>query len=180
MLTIEIPEVELFNSRTMEIYTIPSQTLKLEHSLISLAAWESEHKKSFISSKGGLSIPEFRDYIRCMTITKNVNPIVYQAIGEDLIRQIANYIDDPMTAATFPEENQTPQKEFITAETIYYSMIVHQIPQEYQKWHLNRLLALIRTCNIKSQPEKKMSKQEAAAYHRMVNERNKALLKTKG
>lgn len=180
MLTIRVSEIELFNQYTQEISYIPAQELRLEHSLISLAAWESAHKKPFIDSKHGLTVGEFRDYIRCMTINKGVDQRVYDYLGEDVIQRVLNYIDDPMTAATFKNEKETHSREFVTAETIYYAMIAHNIPQEYQKWHLNRLMALIKTCNVKSQPEKKMTPKEAAAYHREVNARNRALLKTKG
>ena len=122
-------------------------------------------------SKEPMTLRETLDYIRCMTITQNVDPKVYRLIDDATIAKVNSYIEDSMTATWFNEDNKKKggKSEQITAEIIYYWMTALQIPPEYQKWHLNRLITLIRVCSIKNQPEKKMSQAETIARHRELN-----------
>ena len=149
MLEITIKSCELFDEEKEEFITIPEQTIKLEHSLVSLSKWESKWCKPFLS-KEDKSYEETIDYIKCMTLTQNVNPIIYGLIDRDSMKQITKYIEAPMTATTFyDDKNSKHSREIVTAELIYYWMISLQIPFECQKWHLNRLLTLIKVCSIK-------------------------------
>ena len=159
MLQITIPATDLWDSVNETFIPINEQTLLLEHSLVSLSKWESKWCKSFLS-RPDKTQEETLDYIKCMTITQNVKPEVYNAITAKHIQQINDYISAPMTATCFSEKEQKGRlnNEIITAELVYYWMIALNIPFECQKWHLNRLLTLIRVCNIKNQPPKKMSK----------------------
>lgn len=179
MLTITVPEVELFNEETNEITFLKSRTLTLEHSLISLAKWESKWHKPFLS-KDQKTDAEVLDYIKMMTLDKNVDPIVYDCLSNKNIDDIDTYIHDSMTATWFNESNEKLNKEIITSEIIYYWMIVNNIPFECQKWHLNRLLTLIKVCGIKNSDPKKMSKKEIYDQQRALNEARKKKLKTKG
>lgn len=117
-----------------------------------------------------------------MTINKNVPPEVYTRLPANVIEQIQNYIDDPMTATTFRDnlDKKNNKKKFITSEEIYWEMIALNIPSEYEKWHLNRLLTLIRICAIKNQPPKKMSKQEIFERNKAWNEMRRQELHSKG
>lgn len=131
-------------------------TLQLEHSLVSLSKWEAKWCKPFLT-KEKKTVEESIDYIRCMTITQNVDPEVYNNITDDLIEQVSAYIDAPMTASYVSEEpGGASSRETITSELIYYWMIALQIPPDYQKWHLNRLMMLIKICNRKNAPHKPM------------------------
>ena len=169
MLQITIPAGELWDEAREEIITVESCTIALEHSLVSLSKWESKWHKPFLSDKQKTQ-EESLDYIRCMTITQNVPWYVYHLMTETNIKAINEYIDNPMTATTFSrQENKKQNRSIITAEIIYYWMIAFNIPQEYQKWHLNKLLTLIQVCDIKNQPEKKMSKREIMNQHRSLN-----------
>lgn len=180
MLQITIPEREQWDELKQEFIYIPEQTLQLEHSLISLSKWESKWCKSFFV-KGEKTQEETVDYIRCMTITRNVDPNVYENLSRENIDQILKYIEAPMTATTFHEEkNGKVNRERITSELIYYWMIALNIPFECQKWHLNRLLTLIRVCNIKNQPPKKMSKKQLMSRNASLNAARRQQLNTRG
>lgn len=184
MLTITIKGTELFNQKTREFIQVKDTTISLEHSLVSISKWEGKWHKPFIS-KDQKNYDETIDYIKCMTITQNVDPNIYRALSNDNIKEINAYIDDSMTATWFTE-NKGPgsapyhKKEVITSELIYYWMIALQIPFECQKWHLNRLLTLIRICNIKNQPSKKASKQETLSRNAALNAARKKKLGTTG
>lgn len=180
MLTISIPDRELFNEEDNSFYQVKGRTLVLEHSLVSLAKWESKWKKPFLT-KNPMTSAETIDYIRFMTITQNVPPEVYITLPRDVINKIYAYIEHPMTATTFRKDNsKLTNREVITAEIIYYWMIVLNIPMECQKWHLNRLLTLINVVNIKTQPTKKLSRKQLLSRNRRLNAERRRLLNTTG
>ena len=160
------------------------QTIQLEHSLVSLSKWEAKWHKPFLS-KTDKTPEETEDYVRCMTLTQNVDPEIYKHLSAENIRSVNEYIKDPMTATWFSED-KTKSKgkknsgEQITAELIYYWMIAYNIPSEYQKWHLNRLLTLIRICGIKNAPPKKMSKGEVMRNNAALNAARRAKMHSKG
>lgn len=180
MLQITIPAVEQWDERKQEFVTTKEQTLQLEHSLVSLSKWESKWCKAFLT-KQEKTFEETLDYIKCMTITQNVDPEVYNYLTNKNIEEINNYIDAPMTATYFSDDKTgKPNREQITAEIIYYWMIALNIPFECQKWHLNRLLTLIKVCNIKNQPPKKRSRKEIMSRNAALNAARRKQLNTKG
>ena len=179
MLEITIPERELFDEATCRFIYVSKQTLRLEHSLVSLSKWESKWGKPFLS-KEKKTLDETIDYIKCMTLTQNVDDSVYQYLGNDNINKINKYIESPMSATTFGPENSRPNREIVTSELIYYWMIALNIPFECQKWHLNRLLTLVRICSIKNQPPKKMGKREIMSRNAALNAARRKQLNTKG
>ncbi len=178
MIVITVPAIEMFNEATQEFIQTKEQVLQLEHSLVSLSKWESKWNKPFLDS-ADKSIAETLDYIKCMTITQNVHDDVYTRLSKSNIEAINNYIDAPMTATTFPDNNGH-SREIITSEIIYYWMISLNIPFECQKWHLNRLLTLIRVCNVKNTPPKKMSKREIMSRNAALNAARRKKLNSKG
>lgn len=179
MIDIIVPASERFDERKMEFVYCKEQKLTLEHSLIAVSKWESKFEKPFLSSEKNSY--EILEYIRCMTLTQNVKPEVYLNLTEENIKDIEAYISAPMTATTFKKiERKSGRNEIITAELIYYWMIAFNIPVEFQKWHLNRLLTLIEVCARKNEPPKKMSKRDISAQHRAINAANRAKFHTKG
>ena len=184
-LTIPAAVYEEFDEEKNEfIYTTISkeQTLQLEHSLVSLSKWESKYCKPFLS-KQEKTDEELLDYIKFMTITQNVKDETYERLlrTPGAVEKINEYIDTPMTATTFVENGPGKSNgEQVTAELIYYWMIALQIPPEYRKWHLNQLLTLIKVCNIKNQPPKKMKKQDINARNAALNAARKKQLNIKG
>lgn len=181
MLQITIPSRDdLWDESKGEFVTSKEQKLVLEHSLVSLSKWESKWCKPFLS-KQEKTTEETIDYIRCMTLTQNVNPEVYNFLTDDNIRDVNAYIEAPMTATWFSNNNTGKQnREQITAELVYYWMITLNIPFECQKWHLNRLLTLIRVCEVKNSPPKKMSRREILNRNAALNAARRKQLNSKG
>lgn len=181
MLQITIPLTpEGWDEEKQEFVEPEYKTLQLEHSLVSLSKWESKWCKAFFS-KQDKTFEETIDYIKCMTITPNVNPEIYKHLTAENIEQIKQYIEAPMTATVLHEEKKNgSSRDVLTSELIYYLMIAHNIPFECQKWHLNRLITLIRVCNVKNALPKKMSKRDIMSRNAALNASRRAQLKTKG
>lgn len=180
MLRITIPAVEQWDEAKQEFIYTKEQTLSLEHSLVSLSKWESKWCKPFLS-KQEKNFEETLDYVKCMTITQNVDPEVYNYLTNENIKAINEYIESPMTATYFSDEKTSKtSREQVTAELIYYWMIAFNIPFECQKWHLNRLLTLIKVCSIKNQPPKKRSRKEIMSRNAALNAARRKQLNTKG
>lgn len=180
MLRITIPKIEMWDEAKREFIYTKEQTLQLEHSLVSLSRWESKWRKPFLS-KDAKTEEEFTDYIRCMTLTQNVNPDVYRCIPSEMRQQIRDYIDEPMTATWFSKDEETKtSSRIITSELIYCWMINLQIPFDREKWHLNRLLTLIEVCNRENQPKKKMPTNKAMSQQAALNAARRKKLNTRG
>lgn len=179
MLKIFVPSAELYDERTERFVTVNGRELQLEHSLVSISKWESKWKKPFLDNRVK-SRDETIDYIRCMTISQNVDPNVFVCLTDANIEAVNRYIDDSMTATTFKNSQKKPNRQIITSEIIYYWMIALEIPMECQKWHLNRLLTLIRVCDEKSQPGKKKSRKDIIAENRALNQMRRARTGSRG
>lgn len=181
MLYINVEDKELWDSEKEQFVYSKGQTLKLEHSLVSVSKWESNWNKPFLTTKEK-TIAETLDYIKCMTMTQNVKDEVYNSLSSENIQAVNDYISNPMTATYIhkPKPIKGIKQEIITAELIYYWMITFNIPFECQKWHLNRLLTLIDVCAVKSSPPKKRSRREILEHYRHVNEKRKEQIGTSG
>ena len=174
MLQIKVPSREVFDEETETFLVTKEYTLNLEHSLLSISKWESKWCKPFLSKDDNdqRTAMEMLDYIRCMTLNKNVPDEVYASLTRKNMLDIDRYIRHPMTATTVGGQN-TGQKEIITSELIYYWMVSYQIPFECEKWHINRLLMLIKVCNAMNNP-KKASKPDLLARQKLNMARRKA------
>lgn len=180
MLKITIPKTEMWNEQVQEFIDVEEQTLELEHSLVSLSKWESKWNKAFLT-KQDKTDEEVLDYIKCMTLTPDVDPKVYYCLTDHNYEQVMSYIDESMTATYFSGgANSGANRERTTAELIYYWMIALNIPFECENWHLNRLITLIRVCSIKNQPPKKRSSGEIISGYAALNEERRKQLNSKG
>lgn len=180
MLKLVIPDREVWDQKTEEFINIKGQTICLEHSLISLSKWESKWNKPFLVDKDKTE-EEITSYIECMAINPVSDPRIFNCLTNGERDRVANYISAPMTATWFSDdENKPKSREIITSEVIYYWMISCNIPFECEKWHLNRLITLIRVCEAKNAPPKKMGKQALYSRNRALNESRRKALNSKG
>lgn len=179
-LTIAIPGREIYDERRGEfLYTKPT-ILTLEHSLMSISKWESKWHKPYLSREDKTT-EEMIDYIRCMSLSSGVDPLVYSSLTRSAMNEIVAYIKDPMTATTISKGKQKPSREIVTSELIYYWMTELNIPFEpCQKWHFNRLMMLIQVASIKKQPPKKMSKSELMRRNTALNAARRARYGSRG
>lgn len=180
MLKIIIPGDEYFNEETETFQTVGDFELELEHSLISLSKWESKYKKPFLSSEGK-SPEEILAYVKAMILTPIYPEDLFLRLTQKNYAEINDYIESKESATTFGHMPERKGRgEIITSELIYYWMVAFNIPFECERWHLNRLFALVRICNIKNQKPKKMSRSEIAARNRELNAQRRLQYNTKG
>lgn len=184
MLKLIVTGEETFDEETMSFVPgIKPYTLILEHSLLSVSKWEQIYHKPFLSTEKDL--PMIKEYAKCMTINSNVPEEVYDFLTADNINTISEYIENTATATWF-SDNDKPYKngkmngDVITAEIVYYWMISLEIPVEFQKWHLNRLLTLIRVISIKNDPKGSGQKKMTTAERNALNKARRQKYHTKG
>lgn len=178
MLKVTIPRAELYNSKTKEFFYTKEQTLTLEHSLVSISKWESKWKKVFLSDTAAnkKTSVELLDYIRCMTLTQNVPIDVYDRIPDNVLKQITVYMEDSQSATKLRKSTGKKSRDVMSSEMIYYLMVANNVPLDpCQKWHINRLLTLLRICGIKnSAASGRKSKASSKDIARRNRERNQA------
>lgn len=183
MLELTIPDREFWDSENRKFVTRRGATLHLEHSLVSLSKWESIHQKAFLG-KEAKTLDETLDYIRCMTLDDDVPSEVYQCITNDNVKAVNAYIENPYSATKFYDSQikdaSVGHHDTMTSEVIYYLMFAYNIPKECETWHLNRLLTLLRVFDIKSNPQKKMSRRDLASRNRRLNEMRRKQAQSKG
>jgi hypothetical protein len=182
MLELAVPmSAEGWDDEKQEFVEPVTAVLQLEHSLVSLSEWESKYQKAFISNKPKTP-EETLFYVKCMTLNKGIDPAVYDRLTEANLKEINDYIANPMTATTISDDKKSKGGRSVnTAEVIYGWMIALQIPVDpFQYWHLNRLMTLIKVCNIQSQPPKKMGKKATASRYAQLNAQRRQQMNTTG
>ena len=197
MLKITIPETEFYDSSTNSFFTVAKQTLLLEHSLISLSKWEQKWHIRFLDDSITKTREQIVDYIRCMTVNSEPDPSVYSVIAnnETIIKQIKDYIQNPMTATTIYDlrnelkKSKKEKKENLSAEVLYYMMFSRGIPIECSKWHLNTLISLLKVYDFYNEQNVNKAKgkngtrklnSEELADRNAINEARRKALKTNG
>jgi len=172
VLDLYIPGKEFWNSELQEFIYTKDITLHLKHSLVSLTRWEQHYKRRFLDD-GPKNEEEYRFYIQCMTLNKDVDPLVYTVLQEDDIKKVTDYLHDSMTATTLPKQNNNrSNSEKLSSELIYYYMSALNIPFECEKWFLNNLIILISIASIKNNPQEKKSKPSWSSIRALNAARN--------
>ena len=189
----DIPRQEFFNNATQEFVTVEERHidpihLQLEHSLMSISRWESKWHESFFGEEN-MTGEKLLDYIRCMTINPQKNPGIYDDLTQEALMDIVAYMQDQQSAWEINPKKKGKSKKSKkpdTVESIYYAMIQYGIPPEYEKWHFNRLMALIDYCDSQGGstsgaggPAKK-SQKEILDMYRAINEKNRKKYHSKG
>ena len=181
-ITVKIPAgSEAYNSETNEFYGVDKDiSITLEHSLVSLQKWEQRWHVPFLDEHRSKTSEQTIDYLRCMTLSKNIEDYMYFLIPRSEMARVKEYISDPMTATTIKDSGGRRNREIKTAEVLYSDMITLGIPFECKKWHLNSLIMLISVCAEKQKPQKFKPRSEVLAENRALNQARKLALHTKG
>ncbi len=181
MLQITVPARELWDEQNECMLYTKEAHLKLEHSLISISNWEMKWHISYFDKTPKTEEQAF-DYIKCMTLNKEVSDDVYLCLTQQNVNAINEYMLDQMTATTIGEvkQNSRTNNQKVTSELIYYWMIQFGIPFTCEKWHINRLIMLIRVCAEESKPKKGRKAKDIAMDYRAINAARRAALNTKG
>ena len=183
MLKIEISSDERWDE-VNECFLEPvKQTIQLEHSLLSISKWEAKLHKSYYGTTEK-TCDENRYYFECMVVTPNFDPTVLEYLSDDNLNTIAEYINDPMTATVvnLPKGNGNGggSEDVVTSELLYYHMATFNLPIQCEKWHLNRLITLIKVCNAKQDTGTPISKEEAARKYAETNAARRKQYGSKG
>lgn len=182
MLHLVIPDRDFWDPIQERFISVKGVEIDLEHSLESVSKWESKWHVPFHDDRKKKTFEQNIDYVRCMTLTPDVNPNVFNYMTEQNVKDISDYIGDTHTATWFNDTNKrSGRKEVITSEIIYYWMSVYNLPESYQKWHLNKLMTLLRVCAEKNNPDgNKKNKGATAAQRRALNAARKKKYHTRG
>lgn len=164
--------------------TVSGKELQFEHSLVSLSHWEAEFEKPFFqrNKDDARTEEELARYIQLMYVGKRKHAYLVELMDESEQLQVVEYINANRTATVVREITQkSGPKEHVTSELIYYWMTAFKIPFEpADRWHLNRLLMLIKVCGIKNEPPKKQNAKQTAMDYRRLNEQRRKMYDTKG
>lgn len=185
MIEIELPGVDnVWSEKDQRFLKFAPTKLRLEHSLISVHKWEMKWHKPFLDHRYEKTTEELLDYLSCMSLNGFIDIRELAVMPPEKMKEIVDYINNPSSAAIFSDKLIGASKsklEVITSETIYYWMIIYNIPCEFEKWHLESLLSLIKFVSIKSDSkEKKMNMQDSMKYMAAQNAARKAKYHTKG
>lgn len=183
-ITVTIPDNMLLDMETMKITQIRGETITLEHSLKAIAKWESKWhipflKNSVTKDEDPMTEEQQKSYIECMCLEPVKDPRIFDIMPASVKIEIANYMDDTMTATKIKKDPNKPISHSggdITSEQIYYMMAKCGIPFECENWHFNRLIMLIRVYEESENP-RKMSKAETLKQNRDLNRARLASMK---
>lgn len=166
MLEIQVTLEESFDEEKSEFVSSSAFTVHLEHSLYSVSKWEAVWEEPFLGKKDKTQIQTI-SYIEMMILDEHLPPGVFRKLVDNHLTAIMSYVTASMSATKLHIDPNSPEsRETITSELIYYWMISMNVPVQFEHWHLNRLITLIRVINLKNSPKKKMSPTERKNLNR--------------
>lgn len=175
-LTIVVSDDE-FDEAKQEFIEPETITIELEHSLASLSKWEEIWEIPLLSSIDKTDEQNL-SYIKCMCLTPDVPPEVFQKLDETHQTQISDYLEKKHTATWFSKDMPSPKSgETITAELIYFWVSSFQIDWEAQYWNLDKLLTLIKVFSVKqdNKPMRQSQRSRQEEISRINNQRRAEL-----
>lgn len=159
---------------------LPEVTIRLEHSLVTMSKWEATQEKPFFG-KEDKTHDETVAYIQDMLLDESPFPDWTSLLKAEHYEGISEYINSKQSATWFREDSARPSRETVTSELIYYWMIQFGIPFDpCERWHVNRLMTLIKICGLKQAKPKKMTQQQQAEEYRRLNAQRRQQLQTSG
>ena len=174
MLKLEIEPQEYYDEEKNLFKTTKGGTYHFEHSLKSIARWESKWKKPFLQSDEKTT-DEWVSYFKCMCFEEISDDLLTQ----DVLTKLAKYMGESQTA-THVKKDGNHNGAVVTSEVLYMELAELGIPFEVDRWNLSRLVAIISVGAARRQPKKKMSRREIARQNHDLNEQRLKKLKSKG
>lgn len=179
MLTIDLGNIEHFNSDNNEFVYETGGIIRFEYSLKAIYEWEGIYRKPFLKCE--LTYNEMLTLYKCMALDE----FDLKFITHDIAKLLSDYISDSNTATTFSNNStdggQVSTKNTVhTSEEIYAMMFSASIPLEFENRNLNRLLVILRVISVQNAPPKKMTKEEVLKQNVNLNKQRKAQMNTKG
>ena len=152
-----------------EFVEVKEHDVELEHCLLAIARWESKWKKPFFTDNH--TRDEWLDYIRCMALDTEEDEYMPKALTSTQLKAVFEYINDSKTATWFAPQSSPPSDGTqMTSELAYYYMAQVPLPFDIcERWHLSRLVTILKIASIKSQPDKKMTSDQIARQNRELN-----------
>lgn len=176
MITITIPETELYDNEKSEFIIRESINLRFIFNLVILDKWEAKYRKRLLDNED-ITIQEYYDLFKMMCL----DDFDISLIDNDIFGQLIKYIKDTPTATVLPKRKSnkgSSRKQILTSEIIYAYMTIFGIDIEWENRNLNKLLMLINVVNDLQSPPEKMSRQEALEEHRnLILERRRMMEK---
>ena len=82
MLILTVPAAEYYDWNNNEFIYTKEQTLKLEHSLVSLSKWEAKWRKSFLSTENKTPAETLRSTARLRRGSRRVLALIFLLLSE--------------------------------------------------------------------------------------------------
>lgn len=175
-------EFDDYDEKKHKFLKYPPADVTLEHSLESVFKWEAKYRKPFlVDNPQGRTPEESLYYISCMVIDKDL-PMLFEhrlsRLTKEQLQELKNYIDEPQSATRIVDHTNgengggkhgNTSGTFMSAEKIYYYMVEIGIPWDAAKWHLSRLMLLIRIYSEENKPKKKMGPKATAERNAAIN-----------
>ena len=165
MFSLEIPDLELFNSEKMQFYIVKGGRFTFSYNLHNLYKWENRTNVRFIDNPD-LSIELLCDFMISIC-NEELNP---ELVNDKLIYMFMEEINKVTGPTILPKRPSSGKKNILTSDIIYAYMYTLGIDTKWEYENLNKLLLLIAVIQDISNPPEKMSKEESIESMRQQNE----------
>ena len=165
MFSLEIPDLELYDSEKMQFYTIEGGCFTFSYTLNKLYQWENRTNVRFIDNPE-LTIELLQDFV-VFICNEELKP---ELVNEKVISMFMEEINNVTGPTVLPKRPNKGRKNILTSDIIYAYMYTLGIDTKWEYENLNKLLLLIAVVQDISNPPEKMSKEESIEAMRQQNE----------